>query len=46
MIWVQEDNMKIYLKGVWLEDVHRIYLAADKNQFQGLVNLVLNTWAP
>jgi hypothetical protein len=37
--------MKIYLKGVRLEDVDWIYLAQDKNQFQGLVNLVLNTWA-
>jgi len=38
--------MKIYLKGVWLEDVDWIYLAQDKNHFQGVVNLVLNTWAP
>jgi hypothetical protein len=37
--------MKIDLKGIKLEGVvDWIRLAQDKNWFQGVVNLVLNTW--
>jgi hypothetical protein len=42
----REDNVKMDLKGIGLEGVDLIHLAQDRNEFQGVVNLMLNTWVP
>jgi hypothetical protein len=41
-----EDNIKIDLREIGLECVDWIHLAQDRDQFQALVNTVMNIQAP
>jgi len=38
------DNIKVGLKNVGCEDMDWIHLAQDGNQWQALVNMVMNLW--
>jgi hypothetical protein len=42
----QEDNIKMDLQKIWLEGVHLTHLAQDRDQWQVLVNIVLNLMVP
>ena len=37
-----EDNIKMHVKGVWLEGVDMIHLAQDRDRWQGCVDKVMN----
>jgi hypothetical protein len=37
-----EDNIKIYLKEIVLEDVDWIHLAQDRDQWWAVVNMAMN----
>jgi hypothetical protein len=41
-----EDNIKIDLKATAYEDVERIYLLPDTDQWRALVNTVMNLLVP
>jgi hypothetical protein len=43
-IWV--DNIKIDLKEICCNNVDWTYLAEDRDQWQALVNVVMNLWVP
>jgi hypothetical protein len=41
-----KDNIKMDLREIGWEGVHWILLAQDRDQFQAVVNTVMNLWDP
>jgi hypothetical protein len=41
-----EDNIKMHLREIALEGVDWIHWTQDRDQWQALVNMVMNLWAP
>jgi hypothetical protein len=41
-----EDNIRMDLREIGLVSVYWIHLAQDMDQWQALVNMVLNIWIP
>ena len=42
-IYILEDNIKIYLKEIWWEDVPWIDLAQDRNKWWAVVSMIMNS---
>jgi hypothetical protein len=41
-----EDNIRLDLREIRWEDVDWICVAQDRDQWQALVNMVMNPWVP
>jgi hypothetical protein len=41
-----EDNIKMHVREIELEGVDWIHWTQDRDQWQALVNMVMNLWAP
>jgi 5-methylthioribose kinase len=46
LVCIIESNIKMELREIGWGGVNFIYLAQDKNQWQAVVNMVMNVWVP
>jgi hypothetical protein len=44
--YIWEDNIRMDLREIGWEGVDWIHLAQDRDQWQALVNMVMNLWVP
>jgi len=43
---IEEVNIRMYPREIGWESVDWMHLAQDRDQWQALVNMVMNLWAP